>query len=239
MPALSTSVRPGTLSAQLPSLPEAPKNTKRSSPPGRLPTSRPSTSSIAHKEINIPTTHHKPISPKTEFLNLSDGTLSEAYYRDDHIDLTVKGQNKLATKLELMSFGNETPINVTTFRTNKEKKSREKSPTTKYTYQMTTRTNVINTLRYIYQHSKTKLCHTHEHQKGSITTNHTVFCAGPHHDMDRCRHQRPVQCYSCSQTGHKYNIVTQPIVIDGQAKKNVPLVKIISLVKILMPMFMI
>ena len=45
----------------------------------------------------------------TEFLKLSDGTLNEAYYRDDHIHLSLKGQNKLATKLELMSFGNEIP----------------------------------------------------------------------------------------------------------------------------------
>ena len=38
----------------------------------------------------------------TEFLKLSDGTLSDGYYRCDHIDLTQKGKNKLATKLELM-----------------------------------------------------------------------------------------------------------------------------------------
>ena len=55
----------------------------------------------------------------TKFLKLSDGTLNETYYRDDHIHLTLKGQNKLATKLELMSVGNETLNSVATFRTSK------------------------------------------------------------------------------------------------------------------------
>ena len=57
---LSTSIQSGTLSAQLTSPSHVPKKIKRSSPPGRLPTSGSSPSSIDHKKINIPTSYHHP-----------------------------------------------------------------------------------------------------------------------------------------------------------------------------------
>ena len=49
---------------QLSSLPEAQKNTKIPSSLGRLPTSRPSSSSFAHREFNLPVRHHNPTSPE-------------------------------------------------------------------------------------------------------------------------------------------------------------------------------
>jgi hypothetical protein len=173
-----------------------------------------------------------------EFLKLSDGTLNEGYYRDDHIHLTLKGQNKLATKLELISCGNETPLNVTTVRANQEKTSRGKPPTTNPTSQMT-RTGSSNTSSYMSTSQDQGMSHARTPQRVNTSKSRCAYCAEPHHDTDRCRHQRPVQCYSLARMDINTNIVTQKIVIDGRAKKSVPLAKIIFLMTVLIPMLMI
>jgi len=69
---LSTSIQSGTLSGHLPSPPDVPKKTQRSSPPWRLQTSRSSPSGFYYKRINIPKGHrHSTFRERTLSINIT------------------------------------------------------------------------------------------------------------------------------------------------------------------------
>jgi hypothetical protein len=132
----------------------------------------------------------------TDVLKLADGSMNEGFFMDDLVHLTYKGQNKIAQKLDLKPLQTDSSYNVVTSRRQKKMQTKD-SDVTHVTHDR------ISSYRNTPKRHRTHDTDRPQSRSVARPCARCTFCAEPHHETDRCRHQRPVTCYTCGSTGHK------------------------------------
>ena len=140
----------------------------------------------------------------SDILKLKDGSINEGYYMDDMVHLTYKGQNKVAQKLGLIPADASGTYSVVSTKRPRQKQQ-AKQETINHIGNDQRHKTMTAKARYAPR-DDTRRTHTAPWTPRDYSMKNALrcdFCAEPHHNTDRCRHQAAVKCYECGYEGHK------------------------------------